>query len=110
MGSAARSTQRTAEWSVSTNAPARWRRAKGQQLDGALRAAVRARRHVLADGAGDAELFAQLARQALLGRLAGLDLAAGELPQPGVGLARRPPRVQIGAVTLDHGRHHTQRR
>ena len=39
-----------------------------------------------------AQLFQQLAVQGLLGRLAGLDLAAGELPHAGELRGRRPPR------------------
>ena len=49
----------------------------------------------------DADLFLQLADQALLRRLAGLDLATWKLPQPGKLLALRPLRQKHAAIGID---------
>ena len=55
--------------------------------------------------AGDAGVYAKLlakfARQRLLGPLAGVDLAAGKLPQARELLARRALREQHAAVRVD---------
>ena len=55
-------------------------------------------------GHRDAQLLVQLADQAGLGRLARLDLAAGEFPQAGQLLALRPLADQHPAVDVDQGR------
>jgi len=58
--------------------------------------------------AGDAGVYAKLlakfARQRLLRPLAGVDLAAGKLPQAGELLARRPLREQHAAIGVDQRR------
>jgi hypothetical protein len=50
---------------------------------------------------GDAELLVKLAHQRLLRRLAGLDLAAGKLPETGQRLSLRPLRQKDAAVGID---------
>ncbi|MNT69830.1 hypothetical protein D3C72_2081720 [compost metagenome] len=53
-----------------------------------------------------AELFFDLAPERLLGRLAGLDLAAGELPEPGHGHGWRSQRAQdLLGLVHEHGAH-----
>ena len=55
----------------------------------------------------DAELLDELARQRLFGRLAVLDRAPRELPQPAeVGVRQTPGEKDTAVVTLDDGRHH----
>jgi hypothetical protein len=49
------------------------------------------------------QLFLQLADQRGLGRLAGFDLAAGELPQAGQRLALRALRQKHAAIGVDQG-------
>ena len=55
-------------------------------------------------GDRDPQFLLQLADQATLRRLAGLDLAAGEFPQAGELLALRPLADQHAAVGVDQGR------
>ena len=60
----------------------------------------------------DAELLGQFADQRRLGSLAGVDLAAGKLPQPGHRLALRAAGEQDPAVGVDqhHRRDENERR
>ena len=51
----------------------------------------------------DAELLGELAHERLLGRLAGADLAAWELPQPGHRLALRAACDEHPVVAIDQG-------
>src|SRR5205807_1496400 len=75
------------------------------QPDVAVRIDVIAREPGIAALDVDAELFVQLARERMLGWLAGFDLAAREFPVAGVDLARRTLRQQKAAVgALDDGR------
>ena len=53
---------------------------------------------------GDAQLLVQLADEAGLGRLPGLDLAAGKFPQTCKLLARRPLADQHPAIGVDQRR------
>ena len=56
----------------------------------------------------DAELLAQFADQRVLRPLAGVDLAAGELPQALELFALRPPGDQHAAVDVDQRRRDDQ--
>ena len=57
----------------------------------------------------DAEFLAKLAHQRLLRPLAGLDLAAGEFPQPRHGLSRKPLLEEHAPVRSGQsGGHHQE--
>ena len=73
------------------------------QLDAAVGIVVLVARISVADDRVDAELFAQLARQAAVERLARLALAAGKFPVAFEVDARLPPRDEEAAVALDDG-------
>ena len=52
----------------------------------------------------DPQFFLQFARERHLGRLAGIDLAAGKFPQSSHGFSRWPLRQEHPAVIVDQGR------
>src|SRR5450631_3076146 len=81
--------------------------AEEDQLNRVLRGiGVVIARDELAGGAGDAEFLFELARQGLLRGLAGLDLAAGELPFQRMGLPGRTLSHQNFVLALQYRRHH----
>jgi len=73
------------------------------QLDAAPRIVVGRRQAQASHAARHAQLLVELAREAGLERFAGLDLAAGKLPQPLEVRALHPARHEEAAVALDDG-------
>src|SRR5690606_4973786 len=81
------------------------------QRDAKMRVAVVDGSDLVADGDVDAKLFTDLAPQARAERLAGLALAAGELPQTAqhaVGPALRDQKAAV--VAMEHACRHVEMR